>query len=152
MKIRYVAMPVMSAALILALSGCGGGGGGTGPTLPRHSQPAEEVAPGAKRTLLHKKTLEEFPGKELILSYVEYAPGAMSGRHFHSGPELVYIMSGSVKIEKDGEPPQELKAGETLFNKAKVVHNVKNESKTEAATFISYLINDEGALLATPVK
>lgn len=159
MKSKTIGVAV-AAICAAAVAGCGSGGGGKGPVgpagpsataAPRH-EGAEDVAPGAKRKILHKKTLDEFPGNEAVMSWVEYAPGAMSGEHFHSGPELVYVLTGTVTIEPKGGEPRTLKAGETYYNKTKAVHNVSNKSTTETATFIAFLVNEEGQLLATPVK
>ena len=57
------------------------------------------------------KKLEGVAGKEVIMYRVETIPGGVAGRHYHPGPELAYVLEGSLIFELDGQPPVTLKAG-----------------------------------------
>ena len=76
----------------------------------------------------------------------------VAGRHSHPGPEVAYVLEGSLVVEPEGQPPLTLKKGETFHNPAKAVHNAKNGSTTQPAKVLVVLIGEKGALLSTPVK
>lgn len=104
------------------------------------------------RTTLQQKDLEGADGKEVIMYVADVIPGGMAGRHFHPGPEVAYILEGSLVVEPDGKPPLMLKKGDSFHNPAKAVHNAKNGSPTEPAKVLVVLIGEKGAPLSTPVK
>lgn len=105
-----------------------------------------------KRTTLQQKDLEGVAGKEIIMYTADVIPGGVAGRHFHPGPEVGYVLEGSIVIEPDGKSPMTLKKGETFHNPAKALHNAKNASATEPAKVLVVLVGEKGAPLSTPVK
>ncbi len=104
------------------------------------------------RTILQQKDVEGVPGREIIMFRAEIVPGGVAGRHYHPGPELFYILEGTLTLEPDGQPPVTLKAGESGYNPAKHIHNAKNASTTEPVKAIGFLIGEKGQPLATPVQ
>jgi quercetin dioxygenase-like cupin family protein len=46
--------------------------------------------------MLQQKDIEGIPGREGILYLAEIIPGGVAGRHFHPGPELGYVLQGSL--------------------------------------------------------
>jgi hypothetical protein len=54
-----------------------------------------------KRTVLQKVDLGD---KEGTMYVAELAPGASSGKHFHPGPESIYLLGGTMTLEKEGHP------------------------------------------------
>ena len=104
------------------------------------------------RTTLQQKDIEGAPGKEVIMYIADVIPGGMSGRHSHPGPEVAYVLEGSLVVEPEGKPPLTLKIGESFHNPAKGVHNAKNGSTTQPAKVLVVLIGEKGAPLSTPVK
>jgi quercetin dioxygenase-like cupin family protein len=105
-----------------------------------------------KRTTLQQKDIEGVAGKEVIMYTAEVTPGGVAGRHFHPGPEVGYVLEGSLVLEPEGQPPMTLKKGESFHNPAKGVHNAKNGSATQPAKVLVVLIGEKGAPLSTPVK
>jgi quercetin dioxygenase-like cupin family protein len=103
------------------------------------------------RTILQQKDLEGVEGKEIIMFRVEIAPGASLGRHYHSGPELFYVMEGSMAVEVDGQPPMTLKAGDSGYNPAKVVHDAKNVGSAPAK-LVGFWVAEKGEPLATKIQ
>ena len=65
-----------------------------------------------KRTVLVKSDLEGIEGKEAILFLAELAPGAVGGKHYHSGTELFYAVEGAFTHEPEGKPPVTLRQGQ----------------------------------------
>ena len=134
--------------------GCGGGQA-SGPVTPKAGGDAGASSPDdvIGRKILHKKEVPEFPNKEAVMYLSTLPPHGGSGKHFHAGPELAYVISGSVNVETEGDPvPQVVHAGETFQTQGKKVHDVKNTSPSEVAKVIVFLLSDKGELLATPVK
>jgi quercetin dioxygenase-like cupin family protein len=104
------------------------------------------------RTILQQKDLEGVAGKEVIMYRVERIPGGVAGRHYHPGPELAYVLEGSLIFELDVQPPVTLKAGESVHVPAKHIHNAKNGSTTEPVKVIVFMVGEKGQPLATPVQ
>jgi quercetin dioxygenase-like cupin family protein len=104
------------------------------------------------RTILQQKDLEGVAGREVIMYRAELVPGGVAGRHYHPGPELVYILEGGLILELDGQPPVTLKAGESAHVPAKHLHNAKNASSTAPVKVMVFLVGEKGQPLATPVQ
>jgi quercetin dioxygenase-like cupin family protein len=104
------------------------------------------------RTILQQKDLEGAAGREVVMYRAEVAPGAVAGRHYHPGPELIYVLEGSLLLEPDGHAPATLKAGESSHIPAKHVHNARNASTTELVKVLVFLVGEKGQPLATPVQ
>ena len=104
-----------------------------------------------KRTMLQQKDIEGMPGSEAVMYIAEFVPGGIAGRHYHPGPELGYVLEGSLILESDGHAPVTLKAGDSFHNPSKHIHNPKNGSTTAPARLLVVLIGEKGQPLATPV-
>jgi quercetin dioxygenase-like cupin family protein len=113
--------------------------------------PMAQQAP-VTRTTLQQKDIEGAAGKEVIMYIADILPGGVAGRHFHPGPEVAYVIEGSLIVEPDGQPPLTLKKGDSFHNPAKAVHNPRNGSTTEPAKVLVVMIGEKGAPLSTPVK
>ena len=105
-----------------------------------------------KRTVLIRSDLEGMDGKEAVLFLAELAPGAVGGKHYHSGTELFYSLEGAFTHEPEGKPPITLKAGQAGTNPHKSVHTIRNASMTEPARVLGCLIADKGLPLAIPLQ
>jgi quercetin dioxygenase-like cupin family protein len=105
-----------------------------------------------KRTVLQRSDLEGMEGKEAILFLAELAPGAVGGKHYHSGTELFYALEGAFTHEPEGKPPITLKEGQAGTNPHKGVHYIKNASMTEPARILGCLIADKGQPMTVPVR
>jgi quercetin dioxygenase-like cupin family protein len=104
------------------------------------------------RTILQQHDLEGAAGNEVIMYRAEVAPGGMAGRHFHPGPELIYVLEGTLMLEPDGQPPMTLKAGESAHMPAKHIHNAKHAGTTGPTKVLVFLVGEKGQPLATPVQ
>jgi quercetin dioxygenase-like cupin family protein len=101
-----------------------------------------------KRTVLQKVDLGD---KEGTMYVAEAAPGASSGKHFHPGPESIYLLAGTMILEKEGHPAMTLKPGDSASIPAKHVHEAKNDSTTEGLKVLVFLVAEKGQPLATAV-
>jgi quercetin dioxygenase-like cupin family protein len=104
------------------------------------------------RMILQQKDLEGVTGREVIMYRAEAMPGGVAGRHYHPGPELVYVLEGALVLEPDGMPPMTLKAGDSAHMPAKHIHNAKNASATAPVKVLVFLVGEKGQPLATPVQ
>jgi quercetin dioxygenase-like cupin family protein len=112
---------------------------------PSNAQPSPVT-----RTMLQQKDIEGMPGKEAIVYVADFTPAAASGRHFHPGPEVGYVLQGTLVIEPDGHAPLTLRPGESFHNPSRHVHNARNASPSDPAKVLVFLIGDKGQPLATP--
>ena len=91
------------------------------------------------------------PGKIAVQVRGEFDPGFGTGRHTHPGEELTYILEGEIEVRVDGQPPRIVKAGETFFLPAGVVHEGVNASNAKVKVLATYIV-EKGQPLAQPVK
>jgi len=98
----------------------------------------------AKVTELLRTDLAGMEGKELIVQLVEVAPGAATGRHFHPGHEVAYVLDGTGLLEIEGRPPALLKAGEVNYIPARQVHEGRNAGTSTPLRLVVFRIHEKG--------
>jgi quercetin dioxygenase-like cupin family protein len=106
--------------------------------------------PTFTRTILQDQPLS-VKGRHAVMSRSEFQPGAVSGRHFHPGEEVGYVLEGSLELTVDGKPPQRLKAGDVIFMPAGAIHDAKNVGTTPLKIVSTYVL-EVGKPMATAVK
>jgi quercetin dioxygenase-like cupin family protein len=106
--------------------------------------------PAFKRTIVQKQDLS-VQGREAVQVVAEFAPGAAAGKHTHPGEELGYVLEGTLQLEIQGKPSVTLKAGDSFFVPAGVVHDGKNTGKGPAKVLATYVV-EKGKPIAMPVK
>jgi quercetin dioxygenase-like cupin family protein len=104
------------------------------------------------RATLQQKDLEGAPGREIIMYRAEFVPGGALGRHFHPGPELLYVLEGALVLEQDGHPPVTLKVGDSAHLPFKHIHKAKNASITEPVKVLAFLVGEKGQPIITFVQ
>jgi quercetin dioxygenase-like cupin family protein len=107
-------------------------------------------APGFKRVELQDRDLS-IPGRHAVQARAEFVPGGAIGRHTHPGEELSVVLEGQLLLEVDGQPARTLKAGESFFIPAGVVHAGKNTGKGKAVVLATYVV-EKGKPVAMLVK
>jgi quercetin dioxygenase-like cupin family protein len=65
------------------------------------------------------------PAREIVATVQDAAPGD-SGRHYHSGQSLTYVLAGSETWEVDGKPAATVKAGDFLYDEPQRLHRTMN--------------------------
>ena len=111
-----------------------------------HAQPA-----AVKRTPLMQEDLAGIDGKEAVMFLAEIAPGAQSGRHYHPGTEMAYVLSGTGVMEVDGRTPSELKEGSQAMVVPKTVHNAKNTGSMPLRILV-IMVHPKGEPNVVPVQ
>ena len=64
-----------------------------------------------KRTPLVKTALAGMEGREANLLHLEFPPGWIGGKHFHSGHVFVYVLEGSMTVDVKGKALRTVGAG-----------------------------------------
>jgi quercetin dioxygenase-like cupin family protein len=95
--------------------------------------------PGIRRTDLQRHDLS-VPGREVIQTRVDLAPGVVAPRHSHPGEEIVYALEGTLEYRLEGQPPVMLTTGEVLFIPAETIHTVKNVGSDNASELATYVV------------
>jgi len=106
--------------------------------------------PGFTRTTLQDQDLS-IKDRHAVVARAEFIPGGAAGRHTHPGEELGYVVSGTLQLLVDGQPPRTIKAGEVFFVPAGIVHDGKNVGKGKAVVLATYVV-EKGKPVASPAK
>jgi quercetin dioxygenase-like cupin family protein len=105
------------------------------------SLPAPQFdAKGIART---ETVRSDFDGKrQAIQVRVDFAPAASFPKHSHPGAEIAYVLNGSLEYEMDGKIIR-LKAGESLYIPAGVVHSGRNIGSGVTSELATYLVDKD---------
>lgn len=105
---------------------------------------------GFNRKLLQDQNLG-VADRHAVQVLAEFVPGAAAGKHTHPGEELGYVLEGTLLLEVAGQPPRTLKAGDTFFIPAGVVHDGKNTGGGALKVLATYIV-EKGKPVASPAK
>ncbi len=83
---------------------------------------AAERAPATKETVTLQRVPVAGTDREMAMGIAEFPPNAEKPRHTATGPELCYVLEGTVTVKVDGRPPKVVRAGETFQLPAYVMH------------------------------
>jgi len=106
--------------------------------------------PGVKRVSLLQRDLPGIDGREAVMFLAEIAPGAESGRHYHPGTEIAYVLSGTGVMELDGQGPSDLKEGAHAMNAPNIIHNARNTGSTPLKILV-VMVHPKGEPGVVPV-
>jgi len=106
---------------------------------------------GITRTELSRTDVPGTTNYEAVMGIAELAPGASSGRHFHNGIEIGYILEGTVAVERPDGSVVTLKQGQAFRNPVTEVHNASNRSTTPVKILAVYIV-EKGKPLANPAR
>jgi len=90
-----------------------------------------------KVTVLSERDVVETLGGELArVTTVEvaYEPGEASVPHRHAGPIFGYVLEGEYELGLEADSPKRLKAGETFYEPAGILHRVSRNPSTKNRT------------------
>ena len=81
--------------------------------LPNHSaRPADPSTFTGDATLTRMDGVCDEP--DVNVYRVSFQPGARTAWHVHSGPQILLIVEGQCRLQKEGEPVQEVATGGTV--------------------------------------
>ena len=105
----------------------------------------EEIAPGAKVSVVFDQALPNVPGKSLRTVLVEYEPGAGSPSHRHPQSAFIYarVLEGAIRSKVNDEPEKTYGVGEAWTEKPGDHHQVShNASDTQPAKLLAIFVVD----------
>lgn len=116
---------------------------------------AQQLPAAVNQTANIKRTpLQKFdvPGTnyETVIGMAEIVPNVLIGKHTHPGPESGYMIDGEMTLLVDGQPPLEVKTGQSYKVPPGAVHDAKTGAK--GAKVLATYVVEKGKPLASPVK
>ena len=107
-----------------------------------------QTAHGEKVVSLQQKDLTDIPGKEGLMVTVEIAPGESVPKHRHNSDVFVYVLSGTIVTQVQGQSAKTLHAGEAFFEAPADIHiDSRNPSKTGPTRLLVFFVKDRGVPL-----
>lgn len=101
-------------------------------------------------TPLLTQAMLDFPGKEVLITTVEYPPGAADPIHRHDAHGFIYVLQGAIVMQVKGGEEVTLTQGQTFYEGPNDIHIVgRNASNTVPAKFLVLLVKDQGAPVLT---
>ena len=97
------------------------------------------------------KLWKAWRAKRWSSSWWNSAPGVVP-KHYHPGPEFLYVLEGTLAHEPAGGPPRMLKTGAFAFDPDKGVHRISSPSTTARARVLGFLVLEKGQPLLFPVQ
>ena len=78
------------------------------------------------------------PGDVVVQKFV-LAPGGQSGWHFHPGPAVVTVQSGTLTLDQDNCSSTTYSGGKVAVEPTGVVHRVRNLGATDLEFWVTFL-------------
>jgi quercetin dioxygenase-like cupin family protein len=114
---------------------------------------AQQLPAATQQTQTIKRTpLQKFdvPGTnyETVIGIAEIMPNVNIGRHTHPGPESGYMLEGEMTLLVEGQPPLEVKTGQSYRVPPGAIHDAKTGAN--GAKVIATYVVEKGKPLASP--
>lgn len=106
---------------------------------------APAIALASPRAAAFEHAIPNLPGKSLIAYEVTLAPGQVDRPHHHAYSAFiyVYVLSGAVRSQVEGEPPHDYHAGDSWYESPGAHHIVsRNLSPSQSAKFLAVFVVD----------
>jgi quercetin dioxygenase-like cupin family protein len=87
---------------------------------------------------------------ETVIGIAAIVPNVSIGKHTHPGPESGYMLEGAMTLLVDGQPPKELKAGDSYVVPPGAAHDARTGAA--GAKVIATYVVEKGKPLASPVQ
>jgi len=104
---------------------------------------------GVKRTILETHDVPG-TGYQAVLGIAEVGPNVAVSRHTHPGPEISYVLDGSLTLDVEGQPQRSLAAGQSIFVPAGTPHG--GRAGPNGAKILVNWIVEKGKPLASLAK
>ncbi len=103
-----------------------------------------EYVPKSKTMPLVQEKLEGVQDREVIIKRFDIEPGYVGGRHSHTGPVYVYVVSGELTVDIDGVGRSLVKAGEIYKEPIGRVMHARNMSTSDSLTIVVFQVGESG--------
>ena len=109
--------------------------------------------PAQRTRMAFDKPLPAMDGAHLTMKVVDvrYGPGESSTPHRHNCAVVVFVISGTVRMQVRGGPDSVYKAGESFHETPTDIHQVSaNASKADSAHFTATFVCEHQGPLSVP--
>ena len=125
----------------------------TASTLIASPSQAQSSATGSSALPLTVQLPEALENQEVMMVRVDLEPGQSSPAHRHHAYVFVYVLSGEVEMRVNEDEIVKLGPGGVFRETPDDVHSVsRNASDTEPASFLAFLIKEQGAPVTVPAE
>jgi len=148
---RRETIKTLAASLAVSLAGRGNI---QAETLTSEGDFKQASAPPNQQTvaLIFQHSLAIEGERDVAAATVEYAPGASSAPHRHSGPVLGYVLEGSMIMQVSDGQPVTYTTGQMFFEPEGGTHQVsRNASSVNRAKILAIIFGKKGEPLTVPV-
>jgi quercetin dioxygenase-like cupin family protein len=83
-------------------------------------------------------------GTEVIVQLLDVAPGVRTGKHYHPGHEVAYILEGAGAFEAEGASAAPMGPGAAVYIPPRRAHEGINTSRTDRLKVLVFRIHDKG--------
>jgi quercetin dioxygenase-like cupin family protein len=111
---------------------------------PRPAGAHDQAHGRSKQQVLLQDPLFAIPGKQAHLLRIEYPPGWIGQRHYHTGDVFLYVLSGAFTVDVDGAQRTTIRAGESYHEALDKVMQARNASTTEPTTILLFQVGNPG--------
>lgn len=90
----------------------------------------------------HEIELRSMGLSEAYVAHIRIAPGGHSGWHYHPGPSIISVASGTATFfqANDPETPHVFAAGSGFAEDANLVHNVVNQGDVDLELVVLQIV------------
>ena len=133
---KRCAMGLVVAAIVLIASA----------QEPKSQSPSHHDAPHgrSKQDVLLQDPLHAVPGKQAHLLRIEYPPGWIGERHYHTGDVFLYVLSGGFTVDVDGAERKTIRSGQAYHEALNKVMQARNASTSEPTTILLFQVGNQG--------
>lgn len=159
---KAIGTGLLLAVLCLGAAGCGSTPSSADAVNVATSSATTSASPAPRviRETLGQGTMNDplridvAPPSQLTVQEVTIQPGGVAPWHTHPGAENSVVMSGQLTLTVATDPgctPRHIGPGQAFDIPANTPHTARNDGTTPVVSFVTYLGNQPGATLVTPV-
>lgn len=112
----------------------------------------EEHISTAHTTEILRDELVVIAGKEANIRAVEFPPGWVGERHYHTGDVFVYVQEGKFVVDVEGEGRKTFGPGEVYHEAVNTVMQARNGAKGKTTKLLLFQIGGKGEPLMIKAK
>jgi quercetin dioxygenase-like cupin family protein len=98
----------------------------------------------SEQEVLLQDRLFAIPGKQVHLLRIEYPPGWIGRRHYHTGDVVLYVLEGRFTIDVDGAARKTIGPGEVYHEAVNKEMQARNASTDEPTKILLFQVGDPG--------
>lgn len=104
----------------------------------------EEYKSTAKQNKILQDSLAVIEGKEVNIIAVEFPPGWVGERHYHTGDVFVYVQEGEFIVDVEGENRKSFGPGEVYHEAVNKVMQARNGSQNSHTKVLLFQVGNKG--------